>query len=279
MYKWSLESSGSWWTLIQQAMNYILWLWVKLQISSRCSVLWERAANSSWLCGLPPVWSRTQHLSLWRGKWESGKKIGGAGTHRRETREEHDLETARAKCGGGREGKVEWSPVGPFQALQVIAIQISVWGAAVWYQHMVEWMLLDEASFISAANIYQVFPWGIDSLDFVVTRAKPKHIESPKRSIIYLTKICFKKILNDMLILNNAFNFSYLKSEHSQGICHLGPQNTSSYLCWAPTVLFWRFYGLTVEGWSPLLACVQHEGKDWMLFIWHHNGLSSLQLT
>lgn len=121
--------------------------------------------------------------------------------------------------------------MGPFQALQVIAIQISVWGAAVWYQHMVEWMLLDEASFISAANIYQVLPWGIDSLDFVVTRAKPKHIESPKRSIIYLTKICFKKILNDMLILNNAFNFSYLKNEHSQGICHLGPQNTSSYLC------------------------------------------------
>lgn len=60
-----------------------------------------------------------------------------------------------------------------------------------------------------------MFLWGIDSLDFVVIRVKLKYIEFFKRLIIYLIKICFKKIFNDMLILNNVFNFFYLKNEYS----------------------------------------------------------------
>lgn len=46
-----------------------------------------------------------------------------------------------------------------------------------------------------------------------------------------------------------------------------------------PLRYFEALCGLTAEGRSSPLACEQHKEEDWILFIWHHNGLSSLQCS
>lgn len=90
-------------------------------------------------------------------------------------------------------GEVRVKHHGSFQALQPTKAFKFVSGENLYgHQHSAEWMLLHEGSFISAANINQIPHVEIDSLEFVVTRARPRHIEGPKRAIIYSTTICFK---------------------------------------------------------------------------------------
>lgn len=90
-------------------------------------------------------------------------------------------------------GEVREKHHDPFQALQPTKSFKFVSGDNLCgHQHSVEWMLLHEGSFSSAANINQVPHVGMDSLEFVVTRARPRHIEAPKRAIIHSTLIFFK---------------------------------------------------------------------------------------
>ena len=68
--------------------------------------------------------------------------------------------------------------------------QISVWEQLCGHQHSVEWTKPP----LSMQQIFTKCPYvGIENLEYIVTRARPRHIEAPKRLVIHLTKMCFKK--------------------------------------------------------------------------------------